>query len=125
MNTASKINISRETADFICNLMLNKKAEDILLLDIREVSSIADYFVICSGGSDTHVKAITQEVMKSMKKAKIKLLHEEGYSYATWVLLDYIDVVVHVFQDEVREYYKLEELWGDAPREIIEDEKKN
>jgi ribosome-associated protein len=121
LEQASKTWTSRESAGFIGKLLLSKKAEEILLLNIAEISSIADYFIICTGSSDTHVRAIAQEVMRGMKKARVMLLHDEGLAHGDWVLLDYIDVVVHIFRKEVRDYYKLEELWGDAPSEIIEE----
>lgn len=92
----------------------SKKAEDISVLDIRNVSILADYFVICSGNSTTQVKSITDEIRDKMQEAGYILDHVEGYKEEKWVLLDYGDVVVHVFHSREREFYNLEKLWGDA-----------
>jgi ribosome-associated protein len=92
----------------------SKKAEDITVLDIRDVSILADYFVICSGNSTTQVKSITDEIRNKMQEAGYILDHVEGYKEEKWVLLDYSDVVVHVFHSREREFYNLEKLWGDA-----------
>jgi len=92
----------------------SKKAEDISVLDIRDVSILADYFVICSGNSTTQVKSITDEIRDKMQEAGYILDHVEGYKEEKWVLLDYGDVVVHVFHSREREFYNLEKLWGDA-----------
>ncbi len=94
----------------IAQTLYLKKAEDILILDIRELSGIADFFIICSGTSDRHVKAIADAVFDELAKP----WHKEGYENLRWILLDYVDVVVHVFQNETREFYGLERLWGDA-----------
>jgi ribosome-associated protein len=93
---------------------VSKKAENISVLDIREVSILADYFVICSGNSTTQVKSITDEIRDKMQEAGYTLDHVEGYKEEKWVLLDYGDVVVHVFHSREREFYNLEKLWGDA-----------
>ena len=98
----------------IAQTLYLKKAEDILILDIRELSGIADFFIICSGTSDRHVKAIADAVLDELTEKKIKPWHKEGYENLQWILLDYVDVVVHVFQNETREFYSLERLWGDA-----------
>jgi ribosome-associated protein len=93
----------------------DKQAADIVLLDIRPVSVVADYFVICSGSSERQLKAITRDVADTLKKeARVTPLHSEGDAASGWVLLDYGDVVVHVFAPEERDYYQLEELWGTA-----------
>lgn len=106
----------------IGRLALEKKAEAIYVLDLRGLTSITDYFVICSGASDTHVRAIVDHISEELRKQRVRPSHLEGYSHLRWVLLDYYDVVVHVFQPETREYYGLERLWGDAEMEIIEEE---
>jgi ribosome-associated protein len=80
---------------------------------------VADFFVICSGVSDVQVKAITDSVLEGCAKSKIGIYHIEGYEMSRWVLIDLVDVVVHVFQPEVRAYYQLERLWGDAPQETF------
>lgn len=94
----------------------NLKGEDIQLLDLRAIDNTpCDYFVVCSGNSNTQVNAIVQSVQKTVSKAvHEKPFHTEGQDNAEWVLLDYVDVVVHVFQKNIRAYYNLEALWGDA-----------
>ncbi|KUK83366.1 MAG: Ribosomal silencing factor RsfS [Pelotomaculum thermopropionicum] len=92
----------------------DKKAEDITVLDIREVSIIADYFVICSGRSKTQAQAIAENIQVKMEDAGWFALRREGFREGSWVLLDYGDLIVHVFQDAERQFYKLERLWGDA-----------
>jgi len=114
---------SKELAEKIGQLSLSKKAEDILIFDIREVSSFTDYFVICSGSSDKQLKAITDAITEGVFAAyTIKPWHLEGYSFLRWVLIDYVDVVVHIFLKDVREFYNLERLWGDAQIIEIKDE---
>ena len=94
----------------------NVKGEDIQKMDLREIENTpCDFFVICSGNSNTQISAIVNSVQKTVSKAlKEKPLHTEGLEVAEWVLLDYVNVVVHVFQKKTREYYNIEELWGDA-----------
>lgn len=92
----------------------NKKAKDIRILDIRDISPIADYFVICSGGSSIQVKAIAEEIEEKMGEKQLWPLHKEGYDSARWILLDYGNVIVHIFHQEDREFYDLERLWADA-----------
>jgi len=92
------------------------KGNDISLLDLREIeNTVCDYFIICSGTSNTHVNAITGSIQKTVSKAiKDRPWHVEGEDNAEWVLMDYVNVVVHVFQKHVREFYDIEGLWGDA-----------
>jgi len=94
----------------------NVKGVEIDLLDLRVIeNTVCDYFLICNGTSNTHVKAIVSSVQKTVSKSlKEKPFHIEGEDNGEWVLIDYIDVVVHVFQKQVREHYNLESLWGDA-----------
>jgi ribosome-associated protein len=93
----------------------NKKAFEILVLDLRKLTSICDYFVICSGSNSTQVAAIADEIGQVLAKAGVKPSHVEGAAGATWVLMDFGDVVVHVFEEQARAYYRLEGLWGEAP----------
>jgi len=92
----------------------DKKAKDVIVLDIHEISVVCDYFVICSGLSSTQVKAIAENVEKQLEEHGIKKLRIEGLKDAHWVLLDFGAVVVHVFRENDREFYNLEHLWGDA-----------
>ena len=100
------------------------KAEDVVLLDLRKLSPIADFFVVCSGMGETHVKAISDAVREGLaeREEPSKAWHVEGYESLRWVLLDYVNVVVHVFQHRTRDYYSLEKFWGDAPMEAIRDD---
>ncbi|MFA5073687.1 MAG: ribosome silencing factor [Nitrospirota bacterium] len=107
---------SLETAQLCAEAADSKKAFDILILDLRGLTFIADYFVICSGTSTTQVGAISDWIGQHLAQAGIRTSHVEGASEATWVLMDYGDVVVHVFEEHARVYYSLEKLWGEAPR---------
>lgn len=100
----------------------DKKAHNIIILDLKELSAITDYFVICSGDSDLHVKAIANQIVEDLEKQDESPWHVEGHSHANWILLDYVDVVVHVFYQKIREYYALERLWGDAPMQTLSTE---
>jgi ribosome-associated protein len=94
----------------------DKKARDIVALDLREVSAVADYFLICSGSSERQVEAIAEAVEEALAAQGWSPWHVEGRGSHHWVLLDYVDLVVHVFHERTREYYLLERLWGDARR---------
>jgi len=96
-------------------LALERKSTDVVALDLRDISTATDYFVIGSGGSDIQVRAIAEHVIEELRKDGHRPSHVEGKTGGTWVLIDYIDFVVHVFHSSAREYYKLEHLWGDAP----------
>lgn len=111
---------SLETAKMAVKALDSKKALDIKVIKIQDISAIADYFVIATGTSSTHVKALADEVEAQLDEARISVSHVEGYRSNSWILLDYVDVVVHVFSDEAREYYDLERLWQDG--EIIDIE---
>ena len=112
---------SKQLANKIAGLIFNKKGFDVKILDISPLTTMTDYFVICSADSDTQVKAISDEVDKKLRDDGIKCWHTEGYKSLSWVLLDYVDVVVHVFKTDAREYYNLEKLWGDANIVNVED----
>ena len=98
------------------------KGHDISILDLREIeNTVCDYFIICNGTSNTHVNAIVGSIQKTVSKAiKDKPWHVEGEGNAEWVLMDYVNVVVHVFQKHIREYYDIEGLWGDAKFTMVE-----
>lgn len=108
-------------ANKITDLIFNKKGYDVKIIDLRKLTTITDYFVICTGDSDTQVKAIADEVDKQLRDEGIKSWHTEGYQGLNWVLIDFVDVVVHVFKKEIREFYNLEKLWGDAPSVDVVD----
>jgi len=105
---------SIELARKIVNAIADKKGSDIILLDLRSISLLADYFVICSGQSERQVKAIVSEITEKIKEEGVRPLHVEGDSSSGWVLVDYGGVIVHVFAPAVRGYYQLEKLWSDA-----------
>lgn len=107
---------TRERARLAAAAAEEKKARDIEVLELGKVTAIADYFIICSGLSTIQVQAIADNIQEKMAEAGQQLLHREGYRNGRWVLLDYGDVVVHVFLDEERRYYNIERLWRDAPR---------
>lgn len=97
-------------------LALERKAHEVLVLDLRGISSATDYFVIAGGTSDVQVKAIAEYVVDELKHDDVRPEHLEGLQGGRWVLLDYVDFVVHVFHPQARNFYQLERLWGDAPR---------
>jgi ribosome-associated protein len=99
---------------------LDKKADALVVLDVQAVSTIADYFVICCGRSTTQVRTIADAVEASLKAEGVRVVHREGVPESGWLLLDYGDVVVHVFLPDTRDFYALERLWGDAPELPIE-----
>ncbi len=96
-------------------VLLDNKANDVVVLDLRPVSDMADFFIVASGTSDTHVRATAGHVVETLKKEGIKVHSVEGLEQGRWVLLDYVDFVVHVFHPTLRAFYQLERLWGDAP----------
>lgn len=110
---------SLETAKLAAKALDGKKGLDIKIIRIDNISSIADYFVIATGTSNTHVKALADEVEFRLDEAGLSVSAVEGQRNDTWILLDYIDVVVHVFSEDAREYYNLERLWEDG--EIVEN----
>ena len=112
---------ARSKALAIAKAAAGKKALDIVIIDIRKFPSVSDYFVLASGGSTTQVKAIADNIRKQLKDRNEKLGHSEGEREALWILLDYGDVVGHIFNDETRRFYDLERLWGDAPQERFKE----
>ena len=110
-----------EIARLLAKAALDKKAEDLVILDVRGLASFTDYFVIMSGRSTRHVQGLAEIVDKVLRDKKIRNENAEGLSEGYWVLLDYNDVVVHIFYSEARDFYNLEGLWHDAPRVPVED----
>jgi ribosome-associated protein len=108
---------SRRLALLCRELADNKKAEDIVILDVREVSSVTDYFVIASGTSEPHLRAIVDEIIEKLREEHdVRPKAVDGTLHTAWVVLDFFDVIVHVMRQDMRERYDLETLWGDAPR---------
>ncbi|MFN3740110.1 MAG: ribosome silencing factor [Thermodesulfovibrionales bacterium] len=114
---------SIDKAKRVYELATDKKARDIVILELKDLTILTDYFIICSGDSTTQVRAIVEHIEENLGKAGLKPLSIEGLSYSHWVLMDYGDIIVHVFEEETRHYYELEKLWLDAPR--IEKEETN
>jgi ribosome-associated protein len=100
---------------------LSKKAANVVMMDLRKLQAPTDFFVICSADSDTQVKAIADAVRDGTESIGARLWHSEGFRALTWVLLDYVDVVVHVFRKDARSFYNLERLWGDAKFVAVHD----
>jgi ribosome-associated protein len=100
----------------LARFALEKKACDLVVMEVRELTSIADYFIICSGRSDRQVQSISQGIDENLREAGLAPLSVEGANRGHWVLMDFSDVIVHIFYEPVREFYDLEGLWGDAPR---------
>lgn len=116
-------NPARLLAAHAVDAILEKKGHDVAVMDMRKVSGVADYFVVCTGDADLHVKAIAESVQDRIREnCSEKPWHTEGLDHRQWVLIDYVDLVVHVFNDEKRVFYNLERLWGDAPVERVADE---
>lgn len=107
---------SYEIAKIISQTALDNKAEDLLVLDVRELSGFSDYFVIMSGRSTRHVQGLAQAIDQELGKKRIKNSNTEGLDDGQWVLLDFNDVIVHIFYAETRAFYNLEGLWHDAPK---------
>lgn len=114
-----RIPTARVRAKTIAQAAHALQAEAIAILDLRKLASFTDFFVICSGQSDRQVQAIADAVRKRMETNGTRLLHIEGYREAQWILLDYGDVVAHVFYQAAREFYQVEKLWADAPKLAI------
>ena len=111
---------SLQTAKFAAKALDSKKGRDIRVIRINDVSILADYMVIATGNSSTQVKALSEEVEEKLDQEAVSVSHIEGHRSNTWILLDYVDVIVHVFSDEARQYYDLERLWQDG--EILDIE---
>jgi ribosome-associated protein len=112
---------AQELARHAAELALSKKGLDIRILNLAGLSDVADYFVICTGESDTQVKAIADAILEGTRESDVRVWRKEGMNNLQWVLLDFVDVVIHVFQPRVRAYYDIERLWGDAPAETVTD----
>lgn len=113
---------SKELARAIAAAADDKKAQDILLLNMEGLSLVTDYYVICSAGNTTLVQAIADNIEDKLGEAAVYPTHKEGYGEARWVLLDYGDVVAHIFLEEERSFYNLEQLWADAPSESFTEQ---
>ena len=107
--------------NWIINYIFEKKGEDTVVLDLRSITSVTDFFIITTGKSNVHLKALADEICEKLKKEEnITPWHVEGYETQKWILLDYVDFVVHIFDSETRSFYSLEKLWDDADIRYIE-----
>ena len=98
----------------IASLMIDKKALDVMLIDVRGITTLTDYFIICTSESDPQTRAIFNHIKDNLTEKDIKPWKTEGYEYLQWVIMDYINFVIHIFNKETRSYYDFERLWGDA-----------
>lgn len=112
---------SKQIMETVVKAMDSKKAIDIKVLDISTVTTMADYFVICQGNSGTQMKAISEEIEEKLSEKGVNPIGREGMSTAYWILMDYSDVIVHVFSNESRGFYSIENLWSDAPEVDISE----
>jgi ribosome-associated protein len=112
---------SKDKTLWCAHLALDKKALDLLILDVQQQSSFTSFFIICSGTSDRHVQAIASHIEASGKQAGVYPLGMEGLREGRWILLDYGDIVIHIFHEPVRKFYDLERLWTAAPRIPVEE----
>lgn len=111
----------KQAVQLAVKTLFNKKAKEIEVIKVDNVTVIADYFIICNGSSTTQIKALSDEVEYQLKQIGLEPLHREGYSSASWVLLDFGSIIVHVFYKDMREYYKLERLWADGEKIPLSD----
>ena len=109
-------------AQRISELMLEKKALDIKIIDVRNITTLTDFFVICTSESEPQSRAITDHINQKMKTAGHASWHTEGYQYLDWVLVDFVNIVVHIFSRTTREYYEFERLWADGTITEVQDE---
>ncbi|MCI0708316.1 MAG: ribosome silencing factor [Ignavibacteriae bacterium] len=113
--------IARTLARKIAEQALEKKAKDVVVMDLRKLQAPADFFVVCSADSDTQVKAIADAIRDGLEEQGSSVWHSEGFQSLQWVLLDFVDVVAHVFHKDARSFYNLERLWSDASMQTVDD----
>ncbi len=114
--------ISTEMANKAVSILKDKKAKDIKLMDIHEISAISDYFVIATGNSTIQVQAMSDELEEKMNLAGYEMHHKEGFRNGRWILLDFNNIIIHLFHDEERQFYNLERLWVDARTILVDNE---
>ena len=125
MRTVSRARTSSLTSEGLVEVaartLVAQKGQEVLILDVRGLSSLWDFFIICSGGSKRHVQALAQHLQEALGQAGVKPLGVEGLEEGNWVLLDYVDVVIHLFIKPLRDFYDLEGLWVEATRLSVKD----
>ena len=114
---------SHYDAQRISELMIEKKAVDIIIIDVRKITTLTDFFVVCTSESQPQTRAITDHINQKMKEEGNRSWHIEGYEHLDWVLIDFVNIVVNIFSKETREYYEFERLWADGMITTIQDEK--
>ena len=114
-------NESKKIIKIVTNCLLEKKASDIKLINVEKLTSLTDIFIICTSDSDPQTKAIANHIKDSLSKQGIKSWHTEGYQQLKWVLIDYVNIVINIFNKEARGYYNIERLWADADIVLIEE----
>ena len=113
---------SQNDAQRISELMMEKKAVDIIIIDVRKITTLTDFFVVCTSESEPQTRAITDHINQKMKEEGVKSWHIEGYEPLDWVLVDFVNIVAHIFSKESRKYYEFERLWADGTITIVQDE---
>lgn len=116
---------SLQLAEKLAKLAWEKKGNNISILDVRNLTDVTDYFILITGESEPHIKALSDYLEEKLKEENIRAWHIEGYRNLNWVLLDYIEVVVHIFREHTRQYYDIEKLWGDARLIRIQEDAKD
>ena len=114
---------SQNDAQRISELMMEKKAVDIIIIDVRKITTLTDFFVVCTSESEPQTRAITDHINQKMKEEGVRSWHIEGYEHLNWVLVDFVNIVVHIFSKDTREYYEFERLWADGTITKVQDEK--
>ena len=112
---------NQNDAQRISELMLDKKAVDIIMIDVRKITTLTDFFVVCTSESEPQTRAITDHINQKMKEEGVKSWHIEGYEHLDWVLIDFVNIVVHIFSKKTREYYEFERLWADGKITHVKD----
>ena len=114
---------SQNDAQRISELMMEKKAIDIIIIDVRKITTLTDFFVVCTSESQPQTRAITDHINQKMKEEGVRSWHIEGYEHLDWVLIDFVNIVVHIFSKETRKYYEFERLWADGTITKVQDKK--
>jgi len=113
---------NQNDAQRISELMLDKKARDIIMIDVKKITTLTDFFVVCTSESEPQTRAITDHINQKMKEEGVKSWHIEGYEHLDWVLIDFVHIVVHIFSKEARGFYEFERLWADGKITHVKDE---
>tara|TARA_X000000368_G_scaffold386589_1_gene346656 strand:- start:391 stop:747 length:357 start_codon:yes stop_codon:yes gene_type:complete len=111
----------KDITDKIINCLLDKKAIEINIIDVKKLTSLTDTFIVCSSNSEPQTKAIISHITDTLSSDNVKPLHIEGYENSKWILIDYADIVINIFDKETRDYYNIERLWGDAKIKKIKE----